>query len=245
MIEHWTVFGGWALRPEILSPLFGGRASIVDTNEIMPHLVRDGLLATDWQDVLASRVMPQMPDGPFGIAGWSTGSLLAYALAQKTAPSCGVFISSTPSFCRRAEFPHGWKQAALRTMRKELRFDPVKVLMQVYAQCGYNSGDFGPQVITDRTVVERLSAGLIFLECATLLPVQKFPFPSLFLHGKDDTIIPSAAGKYFCDAAGGTFIEYEGPHAFFIDQYNIISEFINNYFETSAPYLPEKGFCAD
>jgi pimeloyl-ACP methyl ester carboxylesterase len=244
MIDNWIVFGGWALRPQILTPLFGPGAVLIDTNEIMPDLVRNNMPTPDWQSILADRVLRQIPAEPYGIGGWSTGSLLAYALAHKTRPACGVFISATPSFCRRPGFQHGWKPAALKAMRGELAADPRKVLTEVYEQCGGNSGDFGPQVPSEH-IQERLSAGLFFLEQATLLPVKKLPFPALFLHGKDDTIIPSAAGKYFSDAAGGTFFEHDGPHAFFINQNNIISEFINNYFEISAPCLPERGFCAD
>jgi predicted alpha/beta hydrolase family esterase len=76
-----------------------------------------------------------------------------------------------------------------------------------------------------------LIAGLFFLEQAILLPVKKLPFPCLFLHGKSDTIIPCDAGRYFCNEAGGTFIEFERPHAFFINQYSGISELIRNHFK--------------
>jgi len=230
MIDRWIVFGGWALHPQILAPLFGPGAVFIDTNEIMPDLVRDNLLTPDWQNVLADRIIPQVPDRPFGIAGWSTGSLLAYALAHKIRPEWGVFISATPSFCRRSGFQCGWKPSALKAMREELASDPDKVLAEVYMKCGIAGGDFGPSVSPD-TLQKELIAGLFFLEQAVLLPVKKLAFPALFLHGITDTIIPADAGKYFCTAAGGTFVEYEGPHAFFINRYDEISELIRSHFK--------------
>ncbi|MBN2187966.1 MAG: alpha/beta fold hydrolase [Chitinispirillaceae bacterium] len=229
MVERWIVFGGWALRPEILDPLFGRKVLFIDTNGIMPELVRNGSLVPQWQDVLVERILPHLPGRPFGITGWSTGSLLAYALAQKTAPSCGVFISSTPSFCRRKGFPYGWKPASLKAMRGELQAEPATVLAQVYAQCGYNSGDFGPEI--SPAVLDNLSTGLSFLEQATLLPVKKLSFPSLFLHGKDDAIIPASAGKYLCEAAGGTFSGYKGPHAFFLKRSKAVADSITRFSE--------------
>jgi pimeloyl-ACP methyl ester carboxylesterase len=224
MVDNWVVFGGWAIPPRILAPLFRPGTLLIDTNEIMPDLVRGDELVKDWQNVLVDRFLPQIPEKPFGIAGWSTGSLLAYALAQRTRPSCGVFISATPSFCRRQGFPHGWKPSILKAMRGGLASDPAQVLTEVYLQCGIETSSAAS------FNVKNFIAGLFFLEQADLLPVKPLPFPALFLHGKADTVIPSAAGKYFCDAAGGTFIEYEGPHAFFTNQYKDISEFINNYF---------------
>jgi surfactin synthase thioesterase subunit len=231
MVDTWIVFGGWALRPKILLPLFGPGAALIDTNELMPDLVRNGSLVKNWTDVLAGHVLPLIPDRPFGIAGWSTGSLLAYALAQRVSPACGAFISATPSFCRRPGFPHGWKPSTLTSMRRELSTDPRKVLAQVYRQCGGNSGDFGPEV-TAEYALERLTAGLLFLEQANLLPVEHLPFPALFLHGRADSIIPAGAGRYFSDAAGGTFIDFDGPHAFFTNQYHEISRSIGNHFKS-------------
>jgi pimeloyl-ACP methyl ester carboxylesterase len=242
MIDRWIVFGGWALRPEILAPLFGPGAILIDTNEIMPCLVHDNSLVHDWQDIIAGRILPVVPEEPWGVAGWSTGSLLAYSLAQKTRPACGVFISATPSFCRRPGFPHGWKPSVLRAMRKELASDPEKVLTEMYSQCGIETSslalpspgerreNYKTADISHDESHKRLIAGLNFLEQTDILPVKLLPFPALFLHGKADAIIPHAAGKYFCDAAGGTFIEYDGPHAFFTNQHNDISEFINSYF---------------
>jgi surfactin synthase thioesterase subunit len=236
MIDKWIVFGGWAIPPQILAPLFGPEALLIDTNEMMPDLVRGETLVNDWQGVLFDRLLPQLPEEPFGIAGWSTGSLLAYAFALRTRPARGVFISATPSFCRRQGFPYGWKPSVLKAMRGELASDPDKVLAEVYIQYGIETSSLVS------LNVKNLTAGLFFLEQANLLPVKLLPFPALFLHGKTDSIIPTGAGKYFCDATGGTFAGYDGPHAFFKNQCHKISEIINDHFKYSAACLPSRDF---
>jgi surfactin synthase thioesterase subunit len=235
MIDRWIVFGGWALHPQILQPLFGSGAVLIDSNEIMPDLVRNNELTADWQKTLTDRIIPLIPaDGSFGIAGWSTGSLLAYACANQLQPERGAFISATPSFCRRPGFSYGWKPAALKAMREQLASDPERIIKRFYLQCGIaTSSPFSPSPEKRREKLlyneKNLIAGLFFLEQADILPVKKLPYPALFFHGKSDTIIPCDAGKYFCNEAGGTFIEYEGPHAFFINHYNDMSQTMKRF----------------
>jgi pimeloyl-ACP methyl ester carboxylesterase len=229
MVDRWIVFGGWAVSPKILAPLFGQGAVLIDTNEMMPLLVRENSLVANWQEALADHIAPQIPHKPFGIAGWSTGALLAYALAPITGPACGVFISATPSFCRKSGFLHGWRPSVLNAMREELASDPGKVMAELKVMCGI-ADDKWLSSVPSEIEQRRLIAGLFFLEQTTLLPINKIPFPSLFLHGKSDAVIPPAAGKYFCAGAKGTFVEYEGPHAFFVNQYTAIANLIRNHF---------------
>lgn len=232
MIDRWIVFGGWALRPQILQPLFGSGAFFIDSNEIMPDLVRSNELTADWQKVLADRIIPLIPRRSFGIAGWSTGSLLAYACANQIQPERGAFISATPSFCRKRGFSYGWKPAALKAMREQLASDPEQVINKFYLQCGIETAShLFPSPAKGNPLYDQsaLFAGLFFLEQADILPVKKLPYPALFFHGKSDSIIPCDAGKYFCNEAGGTFIEYEGPHAFFINHYYNISQSMKRF----------------
>jgi surfactin synthase thioesterase subunit len=227
MIDTWIVFGGWALQPQILAPMFGSGAVLIDTNSLMPYFVRDFALVKDWHNMLADRITAQIPDRPFGIAGWSTGSMLAYALAHRIKPACGVFISATPSFCRRPGFPHGQKSLVLKKMRELLAADPFNAVDEFYQQCGIASPEEKKMGLPyDKAV---LTAGLHFLEQADLSPLKKLPFPTLFLHGKTDTIIPIAVGKYFCNKAGGIFIEFEGPHAFFANCQLQISKLLRKH----------------
>jgi alpha/beta superfamily hydrolase len=211
MPDTWIVFGGWGVKPQILSPVFGPDAVLIDSNEVAPKLVRKGGIAPDWRKLLIDIAAPRIPQGDFHIAGWSTGSILAAALAEFVRPSSAVFISATPSFCRRQGFAFGWKPAIVQGMRGELAADRDWVLGKFYLQCGI---DEAYRVSENAD----LSWGLLFLEQASLLPIAPFPFPSLFLHGNADTVVLPDAGKYFCREAGGSFKEFDGLHAFFANQ---------------------------
>jgi alpha/beta superfamily hydrolase len=222
MHEPWVVFGGWAVKPDILAPLFGPDAVLIDSNSLIPGIMAGAAPAPDWRRLLIDSVSAKMPQGAFRMAGWSTGAILAAAIAEFVRPSCGVFISATPSFCRRQGFAYGWKSAVLQAMREELKTDRDWVLDKFYLQCGIDD-QFRAAGDAD------LPYGLCFLEHASLLPLSPFPFPSLFLHGSADTIVLPDAGKYFCREAGGVFKEFNGPHAFFAMQYNTIKETIHDF----------------
>lgn len=246
-MANWLVFGGWALPPSLLEPLFGPDAAYIDTNVIMPFLVNDGKLPVDWQNRLFEIVkkVPGIPGKPFGIAGWSTGAMLAWSLANRLKPVAGVFISATPSFCRRREsgFLFGQKSSMLKSMREQLSIDPEAVLMKFYKQCGMQIDVIKAEAPDDHVIMEnqiklfnkysyeQLISGLHFLEQSTLLPVNRSSFPSLFLHGKDDTVIPIDAGRYFHTEAGGTIGEFNGPHAFFMDNPAILTKTISDFLQ--------------
>ena len=229
MVDTWVVFGGWALGTDALKPLFGPTASFIDANPLMPHLVDDEALTPDWQERLEETVAPRIPKAPFGIAGWSTGALLAYALAQRTKPAGCVLISATPSFCRKPGFPYGQKAMVLQAMREQMESDPARVLEKFYAQCG-----IGKQAAEATYRTADLTAGLTFLQHATLFPAQKLPCPSLFLHGKDDAVIPAQAGAFLCRETGGTFAEHAGPHAFFMAQPETVAASIKRFIAKGA-----------
>jgi pimeloyl-ACP methyl ester carboxylesterase len=229
MVDTWIVFGGWALGTKPLEPLFGPEAVYIDSNPIMPSLVKGGVLAPDWQEILAESAAPLVPKVRFGIAGWSTGALLAYALGLQIKPTASVFISATPSFCRRPGFPYGQKEMVLKAMREQLAVNPVTVVDKFYTQCGVDQ-----PVVPEQQRADHLTAGLIFLQHATLFPIERLACPSLFLHGKDDAIIPAQAGAFLCHETGGTFAEYPGPHAFFMAQHETVTVAIKRFLSQGA-----------
>jgi pimeloyl-ACP methyl ester carboxylesterase len=242
---NWLVFGGWAVPPSVLKPVFGADAVYIDVNAIIPSLMNNGTLSDAWQQKLFDIVVeePILHGAPLGIAGWSTGAMLAWTVAGKLKPAAGVFISATPSFCRRSEsgFLSGQRSSVLKSMREKLLIDPDDVVEEFYRQCGiaiqpmpvrsslfdHCTSTATPVAGADSSIktpdankgatCEQLLSGLNFLEQSTLLPVAKAGFPSFFIHGKNDTVIPIAAGRYFCTEAGGTFAECYGPHAFFLE----------------------------
>ena len=81
MSKPWTVFGGWAVPPQILYPVFGKEATYIDINHFMPFLIENDHLSEDWKQQLFSKVNDLISDHDH-IAGWSTGALLALGLMQ-------------------------------------------------------------------------------------------------------------------------------------------------------------------
>jgi surfactin synthase thioesterase subunit len=225
MVDRWVVIGGWGVGAQPLEPIFGPKAVYIDSNLLMPEIVRDGMLLNDWSDLLCQKVSSLFPATNFGIAGWSTGAFFAYALACRMNPDAALFIAATPSFCRRPSFPYGQKELVLRSMREQLAVNPASVLDKFLVQCGIES-----RIATDRYPPETLTAGLLFLEQATLFPLEPLLCRSLFLHGDSDAIIPARAGEFFANETGGTFAVHPGPHAFFMAQQERVIADITRFF---------------
>lgn len=209
MSAPWVVLGGWAFTPRILAPIFGPDATYVDVNRLMPELIEAGHLRADWADVLLQRTVALMAGGDtVRLAGWSTGAIVAAALAGRIGPQCTVLLSATPSFCARQGFPHGWAPGVLRAMRRRLRRNPAEVLTEFGALCG----------LADAPVchsAEELIAGLVFLEEAWLLDL---PLPSrnvYVLHGDSDRVVPCAAGDALAVRCASALQTFAGGHAFF------------------------------
>lgn len=227
MIDRWIVFGGWGVRPELLLPLFKGKPVLIDGTAIAESLVRDDALVPDWKDILARQVKQQLPDAPFGISGWSTGAIMAWALADIARPVAAIYLSATPSFCRRPGFPHGQHPSMLRAMRRKMAERPTVVLEDFCEECGMSPKNYA--TFQSGLPISALIAGLYFLEQATLFPLRKPDHKALFLHGSRDTIVPATAGRYFSEQTGSVFEEFDGPHAFFTDHYDSLRQRIEHF----------------
>ena len=226
MVDRWIVFGGWATPPWVLAPLFGRQAELIDLSGLMPMLVKNGVLRPDWETLVAGYTSELAGNRPFGCAGWSTGSHLAYAAAKRLYPRATVLLAATPSFCRKPGFPFGQKNSILRAMRERFAVDPTDVLTKFYAQCGIPArNDFIDNDKKNPVLVD----GLHFLEQANVLPVTPLSCPSLFLHGRSDRIVPFQAGMRFAEDAGGRFAGYAGGHAFFIGREGVVAEEIREF----------------
>jgi len=209
-----TIFGGWAVSPEILKKVFGDDADYIDVNRIMPKLFdAPHQLKNDWVDVVINEY--QFADNPQNVmGGWSTGAMFAYAAAQVCNPEKLILLSATPCFCRKDDFRFGTRPAAVDQMINALGRDKNAVLQSFYERCGLA---YDPAAIPNYTIDE-LSHGLMFLKQADLRPLAPPPTSPTLYHGTDDLIIPVSASKYFCDQVNGNHIEQPGGHAFFIEK---------------------------
>jgi surfactin synthase thioesterase subunit len=210
------VFGGWAVDPAILQPVFGDDAVYLDSNTLVEAVFEHEQLVKDWPQRIIGTIRPILPEMPYIITGWSMGSIIAAAIADALDARAFVGIASTPSFCRRADFRYGTRPAILRAMIAALQTDRDTTLQNFLTRCGLAQTE---AVYT----TGQLTAGLRFLEQACLLPATRFSMPALFLHGSGDCIIPVDAGRTFATLTGGDFREFAGSHAFFQDQARDVS----------------------
>jgi pimeloyl-ACP methyl ester carboxylesterase len=219
-----TVFGGWAVPPEILmfflcdavDNIDTADVNYIDVNRVMPKLFNEYNLRDDWAGIVAGECRLIDNDAPDVdvIVGWSTGAMFAYAVSAQILPKKTILIAATPCFCKRGDFPFGTNPAVVDQMIVSLKRSRDGVLRSFYELCGLNRGI---EVIPDYSVSE-LICGLHFLKQADLRPMVAASAPSVkpvFYHGRNDRIIPIAAARYFCERTGGAMIESDGGHAFF------------------------------
>ncbi|MBN1130554.1 MAG: alpha/beta fold hydrolase [Chitinispirillaceae bacterium] len=229
MVERWVVLGGWAVDAAVLAPIFPSSAILINSCSVIPRLLDNNVLRIDWKEALIERCGLPFPLGRCGIAGWSTGAMLAYTLARATHPAACVLISATPSFCRTKDFPFGHKPSVVRAMREGVRHAPDNTVNAFRAKCGL------PRVTTPVQAAPlpygNLIAGLHFLEQAALFPLDRLPCPTLVLHGSEDAIVPVRAGCFLSERINGTFALFEGPHAFFHAQDGPVRHTIERFVE--------------
>jgi pimeloyl-ACP methyl ester carboxylesterase len=219
MDRPWLVLGGWAVSPEIMRPVFGKKSIYIDINEIMPSLIDNEELSEQWPVIVKKSIDANFTMDIAGIAGWSTGAIIACALAQNVPGKRLVLLSGTPSFCRREGFMFGWRPAILQSMRKKLGEKNNTVACEFLNQSGIKESDAGPRRYDEKA----LSAGLMFLEKVNLLPrLKKVVSNAVVLHGKEDTIVPCQAGAALAGILGAECKLFKGGHSFFIENRNEI-----------------------
>ncbi len=209
MCNQWTVLGGWAISPAILSSIFGNESYYVDINRHIDAVVNNSRLIPDWKDYFLSDLFQSFPRTRF-LAGWSTGAIIAATLAPVIKPDLLVLFAPTKSFCKQPSFIHGLRPKILHSMISALEIDKIAVLEQFFANCGVDP----IQQIEDYSVKE-LQNGLFFLLQAQLNNLSRLNCRTLCFHGTEDRIIPIGAGRELCREIGGSMHEFVGSHAFF------------------------------
>lgn len=222
MLNLWTVLGGWASPPQELSPIFGDNASFFDINKLMNNIIINEKLVEDWEN----KLLPLLFTGnsqPCYLAGWSTGAIIAVAMAQIIKPKALILFAPTHSFCRHEPHLHGTRPSVLKTMISELQIKKDTVIEQFFTRCGIHS-----YLSTEDYSVKELQNGLFFLLQVHLSKLLPLECPVICFHGKDDLIIPIEAGRDISKAIGGTMYEIDGPHAFYQKSVQKIKSIIEN-----------------
>lgn len=218
------VLGGWALAPDILRSIFGDGSIFIDINTLMPELVEHEQLRQDWKKRFVNAMEHHINTRPVVLAGWSTGAIIALACAGFLECAGLILISATASFCRTPQWRHGIRRSVLEAMHKKLLSEPETVIDGFARQCGIDNKKFMPS----RSAHE-LICGLHFLEQASLSFEQPLGTKPLFIHGKDDAIVPCVAATALQSALGGTTLFIDAPHACFINNETTVISAINTY----------------
>jgi hypothetical protein len=225
MSKNTLVFGGWSLSPALLEGCFGQDCTYIDSNEIMPFLFdKNNNLKNTWSLIVKQHL--QLSDTlHYHLAGWSTGAMIALALASILQVQTLTLISPTVSFCRREGFRHGTHPSVLRSMREQLQQHPQNVLEKFYRSC-----DFDEIFTPDSTyTVQQLTLGLHFLEQADLTKTVCTCSNTNIIHGRNDAIIPYSAAATTAGVCGGTLHCINAGHAVFYGRETEIANYINNY----------------
>lgn len=223
MAKPWLVFGGWAISPDILRPIFGEEGAYIDINEMMPLLFDDIRLIENWPDIVNNKVEKYLTKEIAGIAGWSTGAMIACRLAQKVSVKKLVLFSGTPSFCRREGFRYGQRSSIVQAMIRALKEKENTVIRDFILQCGLKENNAIIKVYDGQALIK----GLMFLEKANLIgALKKTECEALVVHGRDDKVIPYQAGEALAGMIGAECKLLDGGHAFLIDQCDEIKRMI-------------------
>jgi pimeloyl-ACP methyl ester carboxylesterase len=219
------VFGGWSLSPMLLERCFGPDCIFVDSNMIVPFLFdKSTKLFSTWPQVLKQHL--QLSDShQYHLAGWSTGAMIALALASILQVHTMTLISPTLSFCRREGFRHGAHPLVLRTMREQLQQYPQTVLEKFYRSCGFNES-FKPESAYS---IEKLTLGLHFLEQADLTKTVHTSSNTIIIHGRNDAVIPYPAAEATAGICAGALRCIDAGHAVFYGRETEIANLINNH----------------
>jgi pimeloyl-ACP methyl ester carboxylesterase len=214
MGKPWLVFGGWAIPPQILQPVFGEKSVYLDINEMMPLLFDHEKLIENWANAVNKKVDEYLGMDIAGIAGWSTGAIMACGLVQQVQVKRLVLLSATPSFCRRNGFRFGQRSSIVQMMINKLKDKNNSVVKDFLIQCGLQANESEKKAYAEEVMVK----GLVFLEKANLLDgLKKTEARTVVIHGKEDSIIPWQAGEALAEMIGAEFVSCSGGHVFFVE----------------------------
>jgi len=157
-----------------------------------------------WEDVLDT----QLPSTPHIIIGWSLGGMLALRLALRGIPQLRglALLAATPCFRMQSDWQHGCSNEVFDGFRKNLGEDCERLLGRFFALM--LQGDeierrrylaIVRQAVDRRNPTTRagLEAGLSLLDTLDLrLSLADVTLPTLVVHGRQDAIVPIAAGYF-------------------------------------------------
>jgi pimeloyl-[acyl-carrier protein] methyl ester esterase len=147
-----------------------------------------------------------MPQGSV-LCGWSLGGLIAQRIAMRHPRKAAAlaFVSSTPCFVERGDWPHAMRASSLEAFAASLRADPDATL-ENFVRLNALNGARGREALRAfaRRISERgappvaaLEHGLAWLRDVDLrADVPRIAQRAVVIHGARDALAPVAAGRW-------------------------------------------------
>ena len=190
--------GGAKARPDLI--MLGGWAHPAGALQPLADAVREFAAPR----LAAAHEACPTPAQPAFLLGWSLGGLLALreALAAPERWLGLILVGSCARFCAAPDYPCGVAPARLRALQTALRRNPAAALGPFFADVA------APQALAPAASAaqvraalalgtDALAAGLETLRTLDLRPyLRDCAKPVLILHGREDRVIPAAAGEW-------------------------------------------------
>jgi pimeloyl-[acyl-carrier protein] methyl ester esterase len=206
-----------------------------------------------WEVPWLASYLQEMALAETVLVGWSLGGmLLLEALGQGLVKPGGLVLVATPaSFCARPDYPHGQPRAVLRALRRTVREDRRRGLVDFASRClAPGEANFLDEILQDFQPQEKradLAAGLDYLLDIDLRPqLSRVPAGALLIQGDQDNIVPPAQadvlGHSLTDARVLTFPGAgHAPFLTLAEAFNkVVGEFLREGARGRGPQPPIK-----
>jgi pimeloyl-ACP methyl ester carboxylesterase len=159
-----------------------------------------------WEVFWLAEYLQTLPLAETVLLGWSLGGmLLLEAMTQKPVAPAGLVLVATPaSFCERPDHPHGQPRAVVRALRRTVREDPRRGLLDFADRClASGEANFREEIFQDFEPRENgadQAAGLDYLINTDLRPqLSQVPAGALVIQGDQDQIVPPGQAEALCN----------------------------------------------
>lgn len=195
---------GWATPPTLFEALLPRTTHIIDTTELLPHLLESETLKETW---IAKTIALTGIERGDAVTGFSTGAILALAIATQL-PISVTLYAPTLSFVQRDGYPHGFPIEAVEQMRKGLETSQEITLKRFLRDCKLNRASIDTHFYSQKS----LDSGLLFLEQVSLCDTSLSSVDAKIFHSGNDKIIPFTAGEEVAKKCNTTINEIPGGH---------------------------------
>lgn len=234
---------GWGTNRDVWREVGKRLAARFDVHApVLPY--SDAAISEDFSTVedIAARIADRAPRRCM-VCGWSLGGAvaLAWALQAPEQVTRLALIATSPSFVRRADWPHALEARAVTNFAHSVVREPDAVLTRYIALQA--RGDVRAMRVARhlrQTLSRRsrpgggaLQRGLMLLKTDLRGVLARIVQPALVIHGARDTVVPLTAAEYLTQALPDARISViaGAAHAPFISSPAEVSETLASFFD--------------